>query len=261
MHKPILCTAALLAAAACPALADEWSKTFKVGAKPELHVTTSDGNVTLRAASVTSIEARVFTSGWKIGPGEVTVTEHQAGDRVELDVKVPSLHFNIGDRWVRIELDIPIATAADIHTSDGNIRAQGLRGNTRLLTHDGNIEGEDFDGVLEASSGDGNIHLRGRFDGLNVRSGDGNIDAEVRQGSRMSGDWTLHSGDGRVTLRLPDGFAANLEAHTGDGRITVDLPLTTTGGIRENSVSGKLNGGGPTLTIHTGDGSIHLARL
>lgn len=77
----------------------------------------------------------------------------------------------------------------------------------------------------------------------------------------MTGSWTVHSGDGGVTLRLPDGFAANIDAHTGDGRITVDLPLTTNGGIQEHSVSGKLNGGGSLLTIHTGDGSIHLARL
>jgi hypothetical protein len=71
----------------------------------------------------------------------------------------------------------------------------------------------------------------------------------------------VHTGDGGVTLRLPDGFAANLDAHTGDGHITVDLPMTTDGGIHEDSVSGKLNGGGQVLTVRTGDGSVHLTRL
>jgi hypothetical protein len=156
---------------------------------------------------------------------------------------------------------VPSATKADVHTGDGNVRADGLRGQTRLVTHDGNIDGEGFDGALEASSGDGNIRVRGKFSGLNLRSGDGNIDAEVAPGSHMATGWTVHTGDGGVTLRLPDGFAANLDAHTGDGRITVDLPLTTEGGIHEDSVSGKLNGGGPVLTVRTGDGSVHLARL
>lgn len=261
MCKTIFWMSALFAAVSYPALADQWSKSFQAGAKPELHVTTNDGNVTVRAAAVNTIEARVVTAGWKIGPGDVRITESQTADRVELEVKVPPVHFNLGDRWVKIELDVPAATTADIHTGDGNIRSDGLRGNTRLVTHDGNIEGGGFDGALEASSGDGNIHVRGRFDAVNIRSGDGNIEAEVQTGSRMSGGWSVHSGDGHVTLRLPEGFAANVDAHTGDGRITVDLPLTTTGGIRENTVSGKLNGGGQTLTIHTGDGSIHLARL
>jgi DUF4097 and DUF4098 domain-containing protein YvlB len=261
MFKSTFWISILCAAASHVALADQWTKSFSVGPKPELRVETSDGNVTLRTGSVSTIEARVDTGGWKIGPGEITVTSHQSGDRVELEVKIPSLHFDFGRRWVKIELQIPRETKADIHTGDGNIRADGLRGSTRLATHDGNIEGEEFDGVLEASSGDGSIHVRGRFDGLNLRSGDGHIDADVQPGSRMAGSWTVHSGDGSVTLRLPDGFAADIDAHTGDGRITVDLPLTTSGGMQEHSVSGKLNGGGSVLTIHTGDGSIHLSRL
>jgi hypothetical protein len=48
--------------------------------------------------------------------------------------------------------------------------------------------------------------------------------------------------------------------HTGDGHIDLDMPITTEGKIRENEVHGKLNGGGKELTIHTGDGSIHLRK-
>jgi hypothetical protein len=261
MFKTIFWAAALCAVAAFPMLADQWSKTFNVGAAPELRIETSDANVTLRAANVSTIEAKVYTSGWRIGPGDVHVMEHQTGDRVEIEVKVPPVHFNLGNRWVKIEVQVPKATRADVHTGDGNIRADGLHGQTRLVTHDGNIDGEGFEGALEATSGDGNIRVRGKFSGLNLRSGDGNIDAEVAAGSHMATGWMVHTGDGGVTLRLPDGFAANLDAHTGDGHITVDLPLTTDGGIHEDSVSGKLNGGGPVLTVRTGDGSVHLTRL
>lgn len=262
MFKTILCVPAVLAAAAFPMLADQWSKTFTVGGAPELRIETSDANVTLRAADVKTIEARVSTAGWVIGPHDVQVIDHQAGDRVELEVKVPRLHFNLGNRWVKIELQVPSSTKANIHTGDGNVRAEGLRGGpVKLVTEDGNIECERLDGALEAASGDGNIHVRGKFSVLNLRSGDGNIVAEVAAGSHMTSGWSVHTGDGGVTLRLPDGFAADVDAHTGDGRITVDLPLTTTGGVHENSVSGKLNGGGAVLTVHTGDGSVHLERL
>jgi len=261
MLKTILSFAALCILAAFPALADQWSKSFKVGAAPELRIETSDANVTVHTANISTIEAKVYTSGWRIGPGDVSVMEHQTGDRVEIEVKVPRVHFNLGNRWVKIEVQVPNATKADVHTGDGNIRADGLRGQTRLITHDGNIDGEAFDGALEASSGDGNIRVRGKFSGLDLRSGDGNIDAEVASGSHMATGWMVHTGDGGVTLRLPDGFAADLDAHTGDGHITVDLPLTTDGGIHEDSVSGKLNGGGQVLTVRTGDGSVHLARL
>ncbi|HLY17316.1 MAG TPA: DUF4097 family beta strand repeat-containing protein [Bryobacteraceae bacterium] len=261
MFKTICWASALFAAASLPALADQWTKTFTVGAAPELRIETNDANVTLRAANVSAVEARVYTSGWRIGPGDVHVADHQAGDRVEIEVKVPSLHFNFGNRWVKIEVTVPNATKTDVHTGDGNVRADGLRGPTRLITHDGNIDGEGFEGALEATSGDGNIRIRGKFTGLNLRSGDGNIEAEVAPGSRMSAGWSVHTGDGGVTLRLPEGFAANLEAHTGDGHITLDYPVTAEGGIRDNQVIGKLNGGGALLTVHTGDGSVHLSRL
>jgi hypothetical protein len=261
MFKTLVWASSLGVVAVLPVLADQWSKSFSVGAAPELRIETSDANVTLRAADVKTIEARVYTSGWRIGPGDVHVLDHQSGDRVEIEVKVPTIHFNLGNRWVKIEVDVPNATKADVHTGDGNIRADGLRGQTRLVTHDGNIDGERFDGALEASSGDGNIRVRGKFNGLNLRSGDGNIEAEVLSGSRMASGWSVHTGDGGVTLRLPDDFAANLDAHAGDGHITVDLSLAADGGIREDSVTGKLNGGGPVLTVRTGDGSVHLARL
>jgi len=261
MFKTIVWASALCAIAAVPMLADQWSKTFSVGTAPELRIETSDANVTLRTANVKTIEARVYTSGWRIGPGDVHVMDHQTGDLVEIEVKVPTVHFNLGNRWVKIEVQIPSATKTDVHTGDGNIRADGLHGPARLVTHDGNIDGAELDGALDASSGDGNIRVRGRFSGLNLRSGDGNIDVDVAPGSHMASGWTVHTGDGGVTLRLPNGFAANLDAHTGDGHITVDLPLTTEGGIHEDSVTGKLNGGGPVLTVRTGDGSVHLTRL
>jgi hypothetical protein len=52
-----------------------------------------------------------------------------------------------------------------------------------------------------------------------------------------------------------------VDVHTGDGHITVDLPMATDGGKHDDAFSGKLNGGGPVLTVHTGDGSVHLERL
>jgi DUF4097 and DUF4098 domain-containing protein YvlB len=261
MAKSISWAIALCAVVSLPLLADQWNKTFTVGAAPELRIETSDANVTLRTGNVSTIEARVYTSGWRIGPGDVHVTDHQVGNRVEIEVKVPTLHFNLGNRWVKIEVTIPNTTKTDVHTGDGNIRADGLHGDAKLVTHDGNIEGEGFDGVLDATSGDGNIRIHGKFTALNLRSGDGNIDAEVAPGSHMTTSWSVHTGDGGVTLRLPEGFAANLDAHTGDWRITVDFPVAAEGGIHDNQVSGKLNGGGAVLSVHTGDGSVHLARL
>jgi hypothetical protein len=258
MHRTVL--SGLFFLAALPALAGEWSKTFAVSGKPELRVDVNDGAVRVRAGDGKRIEARVLTTGWKIGSDEVRVTDHQLGDRVEIGVRVPRRPWNFGNRSLRIELLVPRQIDSNIRTGDGSISVEGLKGETLLSTGDGRIEADTLDGALEARTGDGSIHVRGRFDRLRVRTGDGGIEAEVQPGSKMAAGWRVHTGDGGVRLRLPEGFAGDLYAHTGDGHVTVDLPVTVTGTQRESTVRGKMNGGGETLTVESGDGSIRLQR-
>ncbi len=241
--------------------ADEWTKKYTVTGKTEARVETSDGNVTVRTGSGNTIEARVTTTGWKIGPEEVRVTERQSGSRVELEVHLPNFKWNVGKRSVQIDLTVPRESDLDIRTSDGNITAAGVKGEMRLSTGDGNIRAVSLEGALNASAADGNVTVDGRFDRLGLKSGDGRIDARVNAGSKMTEDWFVRSGDGDVTVRLPENFAADLSLHTGDGHIQLGFPLTVSGSMRESDIHGKMNGGGLTLTVHTGDGSIHLDRL
>jgi DUF4097 and DUF4098 domain-containing protein YvlB len=244
-------------------LADDWSKKFTISGHPELRIDTNDGAVIIRTWDRKEIEARVTTVGWKIGSGEVTVVDHQTGDRVELEVRIPHRNFEIsfGHRSVRIELEVPREIRTDIHTGDGGITVDGLHGETRLSTGDGHIEAERLDGTLDAQTGDGRLHVRGRFDLLNLHTGDGSIEAEIESGSKISSEWRVRTGDGHVTLRVPSNFAADLDVHTGDGHIDSDLPVTISGSRRDNELRGKLNAGGPPLVVRTNDGSIRLERL
>jgi hypothetical protein len=70
----------------------------------------------------------------------------------------------------------------------------------------------------------------------------------------------VHTGDGSISLTLPDSFAADIELRTGDGRITLDMPVTVEGRLSRSDIRGKLNGGGNLLSVRTGDGSIHLGK-
>jgi DUF4097 and DUF4098 domain-containing protein YvlB len=131
----------------------------------------------------------------------------------------------------------------------------------RVDTGDGSIQGEDLDGMLDAHSGDGSIHVSGRFDNLQLRTQDGSVDVDARRGSRMQSDWHVQTGDGSVRLNVPRDLAADIELHTGDGHIRMNLPVTVSGTQSESEVHGKINGGGPLLTVRTGDGSISVNPL
>jgi len=247
----------------------------------DLHVTTDDGSVQIDASDRREIGARVTTRGWRIGPDEVTISESQTGDRVDIEVRVPHEHWgmNFGHRDIKVILQVPREADLDIRTGDGSvgvqpvsghvriftgdgsITADGLQGEIRLHTGDGSIRATGLDGRLEADTGDGHMDVRGRFDVLDLRTGDGGIEADVERGSKVSGAWSLRSGDGGITLRLPDDLSADLDAHAGDGHITLDLPVSVAGSISTSSVRGKLGAGGPPLRVQTGDGSIHLQKL
>jgi DUF4097 and DUF4098 domain-containing protein YvlB len=281
MSKAWLAGLSLVALTGASAGADEWSHRYSLQGKPSVHVVADDASVRVEAGDGAAVEARVTTTGWKIAPGEVTITEHQTGDRVDIEVRKPRALFGFGSigRSIAVELRVPKAADLDVKTGDGSIKAgavsgnvslstgdgsltaDGLEGVIRLHTGDGSIRGTDLSGRLQADTGDGHMDVRGRFDSLDLRSGDGGIEAAALQGSKLEEAWSLHTGDGSVTLRLPEGIGAELDAHTGDGSIVLEKPLTVTGTIRKNAVRGTLGPGGPPLKVQTGDGSIRLLGL
>ncbi|MGH9775052.1 MAG: DUF4097 family beta strand repeat-containing protein [Candidatus Acidiferrales bacterium] len=259
------------------ARADQWSKSYTVSGHADLHVNVNDGNVTVHSSDQNQITAHVETTNWTI-PGDVRITESQNGSHVEIEIHVPNLHFSWRNHSLRLELSVPRNLDLDIHTGDGNIssdslagrvqldtgdgniNANNLAGDVRLHTGDGYIEGTGFAGSLDGDTGDGHIHIGGRFDGLKLHTGDGSIEVRVAQDSKMTSEWTLRTGDGSVTVQLPSNFNAQLDAHTGDGHINLEFPVTVSGSLDPTSLRGKINNGGETLMIRSGDGSIHIEK-
>ncbi len=248
--------------AAVPARADEWSKTYTITGKPDLRVDTSDANIHVSTWDQNTIEAKVTTTRYKIGDDGIRIEEHQTGDVVEIDARFP--HHGITVGWVNHSVDItihmPREGRVDLRTGDGKIELGNFKGEMQLRSGDGSQEIDGADGKLRATTGDGHIRANGRFDELDLKTGDGRVDARALAGSALARGWRLETGDGTVTLEVPESLAADVDLHTGDGHIDLDLPVTTEGKIRENEVRGKLNGGGNLLVIHTGDGSIRLRR-
>ncbi len=259
--------------------AEEWTKTYTVSGTAKVHVDTNDGSVRITTGDSKNVEFRVTYQGYTVSK-DLNVTSNQNGDSVEVSARIRN-----GMSWgwsthrsLRIEVHMPrnadlnvdtgdgsveaeaIAGNLDIHTGDGHIRVEGAKGQIRLRTGDGSIEGRDLDGRLEATSGDGHITVDGRFDALNIKTGDGSITAHASHGSKLENGWSVHTGDGSVEMTLPGDLQANIEASTNDGRISLGIPVTVEGTFSTSQIHGKMNGGGAPLTIHTGDGSIHLSK-
>ncbi len=253
-------------AVALPAAADDWTKPYTITGKPDLRIETSDANIHVTTWDQNTIEARVTTSGYKIGEGGIQIDDHQNGDSVEIEVRYPHHDFNIGilhvdrNRRVDVSIQMPREGRVNLRTGDGKIELAGLKGEMTLHSGDGSENLDSVDGKLHASTGDGHIRASGRFDDLDLKTGDGRVEVRAAAGSSLATSWRLETGDGSVTLEIPENLSADVDLHTNDGHIDLDMPVTTQGGLREHEIRGKLNGGGNLLTIHTGDGSIHLRK-
>jgi len=257
-----LATLAVGLATALPARADEWSKTYTISGKPDLRVETSDANIRVTTWDQNTIEAKVITNRYKIGEDGIRVSEHQNGDSVEIEVRYPHHNFTVewGQHKVDIIIQMPREGRVNLRTGDGKIELANFKGDMDLHSGDGHERLDGVDGKLHAETGDGHITAQGRFDELELKTGDGHVEVRAATGSTLAAGWRLETGDGNVSLEIPSDLSADVSLHTSDGHIDLDMPITTEGKIHENEVHGKLNGGGSSLTIRTGDGSIHLRK-
>jgi hypothetical protein len=295
----IACATILAAATLAPgARAEEWTKSYTVSGRAQVRVDTNDGAVRIATGESKQVEFRVIYEGYELNKN-LHIDSRQDGDSVQLNARVTGhwgFSWGRGRRGPRIEVRMPkdadlqidtgdgsvetqpIKGHVKIHTGDGSVRVQaidgdvdidtgdgsitveGAKGDIRLHTGDGHIEARNLDGRVDANSGDGHIKIDGRLDALNVKTGDGSIDARVEPGSKLSGGWSIRTGDGSVDMVLPADLQANIDASTNDGHISLGIPVTVEGTFSNSQIHGKMNGGGQSLTIHTGDGSIRLSK-
>ena len=278
-HRSVIIGMALFATGlfAAAVHADDYAKTYTISNRANVRIDTDDGSVNVSTGDTKQVEFRVDYQGYELHKS-LEIESNQNGDEVVLTARIPhGWHFTMGmSRRLHIEVRMPkdadlqvrtgdgsikannVTGTIDLHSGDGALTVSALKGAIRLHTGDGSIDASDLDGKCDATSGDGRIRLAGRFDIVSARSGDGSVGVEALHGSKLDSGWSITSGDGSIDVAVPADLPANIEASSGDGHITTDIPITMDGVMSKSRVRGKMNGGGSTLTIHTGDGSIHL---
>jgi hypothetical protein len=274
--KKLWIVAAALALAALPALGAEatFERTLSVSGRVELSVSTGSGNIhiTHGAGNQVHIWGKV-KSGW--GGSDERVREIAANPPIEQTgniVRIGGHHENLHNISIDYEIQAPedafldagsgsgdirvegVGENAKISTGSGNIHATGLHGGFKVDTGSGDIYVEQTgQGDVRAGTGSGNIELRNLRGSLYAHTGSGNIKA----GGTPSADWKLGTGSGNVEL-WPGSAALTLDASTGSGSIHTDQEMLTHGSSDHHHVSGKINGGGPTVRIETGSGDIRV---
>lgn len=158
-------------------------------------------------------------------------------------------------------------------TSGGSIELNGCDGPLKVDTSGGRIEATDGSGSLDARTSGGSIVVRnfsgdakvetsgGRlaFENINGkivgRTSGGSISAKLK--SPVPGDVNLETSAGSIEVLVPPDAGLDVEAEASSGRVTSDLPFIGTRTDRD-SMKGKINGGGKSLVLRSGAGSISI---
>lgn len=280
---------ALVTSSACvvsvnsQALNDRVEKRFPVKGTPELSLITFDGSIEIRSWDrpevLVEIEKRGSTQELL---DSIEVVAGVEDGRIRVEARAPSrgqavFAFNVS-RSARIIASVPRTTnllarsgdgaisiervsgRLELRTGDGSISGYDLKGDLTLNSGDGSVKLEAIEGRVDASTGDGGMALAGKLEAVRLRTSDGSIALRVEQGSTLSENWDVSTGDGGVVLYLPSDFAAELDAHTGDGAVRADrdLGLLAQDEKSRHSIRGRLGAGGRALRVRSGDGSISL---
>jgi len=263
----------------------------------EVQTRSGDIIVRSGAAGSVTIHGKIFVGDhWLFGNRHADVSDieqhpplRQEGNRIRVD------YVNVRDISVDYEITVPADTTigthsgsgdqiiegtrgnADLQSGSGNIKLARLTGEIRLQTGSGDVRAREISGSVRGGAGSGNIELEEAGSGdIDLHTGSGNITARGIQGAfradagsgditaegTQTGAWGIRTGSGNVHVRLPANAAFDADISTSSGTLSVDAPITMTvqGRVQETrkSIIGKVRGGGPLLTLHTGSGDIHI---
>jgi hypothetical protein len=276
MKRILIATAAMVVLAVPHARATEatFERNLSVKGTVELNVSTGSGYIHLTHGA--SGQVHIFghvRSSW--GANDDQVHQIAANPPIEQTgsiVRIGARHQNLHNISIDYEIQAPadaylnaatgsgeitddgVGQNAKLSTGSGTIHASALHGGFSLETGSGGIYADQTgDGDVKAQTGSGSIELRNLHGGVHAETGSGSIKA----GGAPTSPWKLETGSGSIETWTGDAGIV-LDAETGSGSIHTDREMTTQGTTSRHHVVGKINGGGPTVKIETGSGSIRV---
>lgn len=264
-------------------------RQFPVQPTGRLVVEIDRGSITVHTHAASEIRASVsrdITRGTKAdeeaflnaspvtfqGQGDTfTIASHSSSGRDSWSL------FRIQRTEINYDLTVPVGFEVKLKTSSGGIAVDGLAGAAHADTNSGSLKFTAVRGAIDGRTSSGSIKVIACEGAVNVRTNSGSLTIEdvagAVQGSTRSGSVTaqfsspprddvqLKTSSGSVTLRMVDHAAFNLDAATSSGGVRSELPVTIVGKAARDRLTGTVNGGGQSLVLRTGSGSIRVLRL
>lgn len=256
-----------------------FDRRFDVSPGGKLVVELGDADVHVTTVSGSEARVRVRMNADASSAHEVLELMGFAVEASGGDLRIATAPHRHRSEWghgddldMSVEVTVPSRFDVQVQTGDGDVALESIEGTVELQTGDGDIGLEDVTGPqVRIQTGDGDVHAGGLdTERIRVQTGDGDIFIE-----ELTGQLTASTGDGDVQVEIARFEGLNIQ--TGDGDVSLHLnpsvradvdivgeafriadvfalPVTLQG----RHIEGVLNGGGPSLSVRVGDGTISL---
>ena len=147
--------------------------------------------------------------------------------------------------------------AVDVKTSGGSLKLADIVGDVAAQTSGGSISCTQLDGKSVVSTSGGSVNVSGIKGQISAKTSGGSIQASLV--GQPSGDCSFKTSGGSVSVELVEDITAEIDAETSAGRVTTDFAVNPPQDPKHKSeLRGKINGGGPLITLRTSAGSVRL---
>ena len=237
----------LLALSAAAQDKDKKEFTYTVGSRAVVSITNNYGPITVRPSPSRQVVVETVTHS-----DAVSLVNEQHGDRIELR----SMSTRQGSNLVDYTVLVPVDAFVSLRSSDGTIRAQGLRGDVILEAAAGSVEVTDIrDAHLHVRTLTGPISLTDiRGSHLDIHSVSGNVNLRNVTGPSVE----VNSGSGLISYEGDPGPVGEylLTSHSGDS--DVSIPASALVDIKARSIKG---GSDPDFPIANGFSAARAGNL
>lgn len=237
--------------AAGPAQESDFRWTGRIEAGQTVEIKGVNGAIEAVEASGSEVVVTAVKRGRRSDPDDVRieVVEHAGG--VTLCAVYPSRgdrnscepgdggrnEVRDNDVSVAFTVEVPAGVHLGARTVNGDVRAEGLRGDVDATTVNGGVE-VSTTGFARARTVNGSIRA-------------------------TMGEWrgeavSFSTVNGSIELDVPDDIDARVEARWVNGGLETDLPMMLQGRMSRHSASAVLGDGGPELSLKTVNGSIRI---
>jgi len=277
-----------------------FSDKIEIVSPAKLKVYTTDGFIKVTPSAGKSIEVYYIVEK---GKNFLKISRQEMDENYLLEVNEKENMLDISlrrrneNKWevlrdrfnVSCEIYVPVETACDLTSADGNITITGLTGDQKCITIDGQVKIKDIRGSVNASTSHGDVKVSNIAGDVDLETSKGNIKMTAVSGGILAftsnGDIRFTDCEGSISGRTVFGdIKGNMDKLTGRLKLVTkngDIDATIPGGlgidmklkggelhvpdmdkaakITESQIYGSVNGGGIPVELSTITGLVKLS--